>query len=174
MKAVTYTQWSRMNSRQRSWLVCKARGYRARVFWSLIHRDGKQCGGSYDSLKWATGLVERAKEMVAEREKLCAKLGDDAGSLKWNINYPDHIFSQVRRYSECTVRCDVAFPLYAENDHSAPELFKEMVATGHAVVIEMTGVYAHVTCGRVYEVMPTLAEAASLAFLKVRGLVSGP
>lgn len=162
MKPITFAQWNKMNSHQRSWLVCKLLGRRARVFWSFHRQDGGTVGGSYDSLRYCQMLRDHALTLTPAQVR-------DAG------------WGQDRHpFADCTIRCSAAYPLYAENDHSIHELIDYLTANGAVVTITAgrgaKGSWFRCTSkagkSKSFSLRSSLADCVCQTFLAAHGLLT--
>lgn len=108
MKAITLQQWRRMTSKQRSWVVCRALGEHVRVFWHCVLPSGSIYGGSYDTRKHCTELIETAQELTLESAQ---RLG---------VPFPHPLRNAVALPS-------ASFPHYAEFDHLSIRLGKDIL-----------------------------------------------
>lgn len=184
MKPITFDQWARMNSRQRSWIVCKiidSFGYhplKSTTYWSAILPNGEQLGGSYQSCSWVHSLIQRAKEMLREYERWTSSKGSSYADAKWRKTYPDNQIDFVRRWAECTVHCSACYPLFAELDHTVPELINYLIA--NRVSVRLTACADKSPLFRIYcragvavydFAHGSLAHAVTLAFVACHGLL---
>lgn len=122
MKAITSAQWDRMDARKRSWLVCRALGENACVFWHCTKANGDTVGGSYQTKEYCDGLIKAAKKMTR-------KQAERAG-----VPFPSP-------FAETHPVPTVAFAQYAEYAHLAARLINVILEDHGAFELRKNGRY---------------------------------
>lgn len=156
MKAITRSQWDRMNLRQRSWLINRLMEGPSRIYWHCVDPDGRIVGGSYERASYCFSLIEQAKSLTAKEAK------------RMELEFPHPLAS-------CRVKPILSFAHAAEYDHIAlQDLMKvfvgprkkhltiKMVQDGEKLAV---GVYV----GKESAFGSSLAEAGCLMILKYFG-----
>lgn len=153
MKSITLDQWGRMNVRQRSWLVCRALGEKAYVYWHCTQADGQRVGGSYQRRSQCVDFIRIAQELTEEQ---AAEMG---------VPFPHPM-------ATCRPVPSVAYPMYAEYDHVAIRQGIELLKEFGAFAVVMHGTNITATAGGKRASGATLEEAVCLLILMIRGFIA--
>ena len=152
MKAISLSQWQKMTPKKRSWLVCRALGKRATVFWHCVLPDGEIVGGSYQSSARCRTLIESAKTLTQKEAD------------QMHLPFP-HPLANAR--PEPTA----SYPHYAGLDHCGIRLGMAILRKHGSFNLRASDSMVTASSGRCRATGETIEEAASLLVLKQHGLI---
>lgn len=152
MKAITYQQWVKMNARQRSWMVCRALGNGANVYWHCTKPDGSLVGGSFSRRDECLDCIEFAKKLTLKE------------AVKHGVPYP-------HPFADCTPRPAVAYPMYADYDHVGIRLGMDLLKEHGSFSLNAQGPLITARAGKKQARGESIQEAVSLLILKLRGFL---
>lgn len=148
MKPITTEKWLSMNLEKRSWIVCRAKGIQAKIYWHCVAPDGVKISGSM-------GTKKRVDDMIDTARKLTKK---EAARIPCQFPHP---------FATCEAKPSQAFPHYAEHEHIALSLIPEIISKHGSVKLFETIFGMTASAGDRAATTDSLTTSVCLLFLRL-------
>lgn len=154
MKAIQLEKYLAMSDKKRSWIVARALGEKANIYWHCVSPDGTKHGGSMSRKSQCDSMIATARSLTKKQ----------AASIPCEFPHP---------FAECTALPCTAFAHYAVYDHVAMRLIPVIIRDfGKIEISTCNSQSVSAEAGGFFAVGTSIQYALCILFLKLHNLIS--